>query len=146
MKRSIFLIVFAAIIAGNIFSSCESREKKLQKAEDKVQDAKVELKAAQLELSPEYPTFKTDAEIIIAGNEKTIAELKIKINKPGQKVIDELRKKRIIELEEKNANLKIRLYAYEKDRSDWETFKREFKHDMDGIAEAFKDLGKDNKQ
>jgi len=36
------------------------------------------------------------------------------------------------------------LNAYEKERSDWEVFKREFNHDMNQLGEAFSDLGNKN--
>ena len=137
MKKTIFYTALSVIIASSIFTSCESKEKK-------VEDAKQELKEAQRELNAEYPTFKTDAETKIADNEKRIAELREKLNKPGKAPLDEMRKKRIDELEEKNVVLRSRLYGYEKERSDWETFKREFNHDMESIGGAFKDLGKDN--
>lgn len=144
MKKTIFYTALAVIAASSIFTSCESKEKKVEDAKEDVQDAKQELKKAQRELNTEYPTFKTDAETKIADNEKRIAELREKLNKPGKAPFDDLRKKRIDELEEKHAALRSRLYGYEKERSDWETFKREFNHDMEGIGNAFKDLGKDN--
>ena len=144
MKKTIFYTALAAIAASSIFTSCESKEKKVEDAKEDVEDAKQELKETQSELNAEYPTFKTDAETKIADNEKRIAELREKLNKPGKAPLDEMRKKRIDELEEKNAVLRSRLYGYEKERTDWEAFKREFNHDMEGIRDAFKDLGKDN--
>ena len=144
MKKTIFYTVLAVIAASSIFTSCVSKEKKVEDAKEDVRDAKQELKEEQRDLNIEYPTFKTDAETKIADNEKRIAKLREKLNKPGKAPFDDLRKKRIDELEKKNAALKSRLYAYEKERSDWETFKREFNHDIQGIGDAFKDLGKDN--
>ena len=144
MKKTIFYTALSVIIASSIFTSCESKDKKVEDAKEDVQDAKQELKEAQHELNAGYSTFKTDAETKIADNEKRIAELREKLNKPGKAPLDEMRKKRIDELEEKNAVLRARLYGYEKERSDWETFKREFNHDMESIGDAFKDLGKDN--
>ncbi|MEI6312515.1 MAG: hypothetical protein WCP57_09660 [Bacteroidota bacterium] len=40
--------------------------------------------------------------------------------------------------------MKSRLYGYENERTDWIAFKNEFNHDMDGMGEAFKNLGKNN--
>ncbi len=67
------------------------------------------------------------------------------MNKPGKAPFDELRKKRIDELEQQNASLRRKLDAYEKENSDWETFEREFNHDMEALGKAFENLGKDNK-
>lgn len=144
MKKKIFYIAFIAIAAGSILTSCDSKEKKVEEAKQVVTEAKQDLKETQQELNAEYPAFKTEAELKIADNEKRIAELNAILNKPGKLPLDEMRKKRIVELEEKNAQLKSRLYGYEKERTDWETFKREFNHDMEGLGAAFADLGKKN--
>jgi len=143
MKKTIYYTAVLAIAAGCIFSSCQSKTDRENAANKNVQDAKEELKEEQKELNAEYPAFKTDAESKIASNDKRIGELRTQINKPG-KTFDELRKKRIDELEEKNAQLRSRLNGYETERSDWESFKREFNSDMEGMGEAFKNLGNNN--
>jgi len=65
------------------------------------------------------------------------------LNKPG-KILDPIYKQRIETLEEQNRDLKVRLDVYEKNNSDWETFKREFNHDMDELGKALKDFTVDN--
>ncbi|MEO8086794.1 MAG: hypothetical protein ABI763_08245 [Bacteroidota bacterium] len=144
MRKATFYTLLVALAAANIFTSCNSDEKKVEDAKENVQEAKQDLQDAKTELNAEYPAFKADAEVKIAENEKRITELKEKLAKPGTATFDGMRQKRIEQLEQKNADLRSKLYAYEKEHSDWETFKREFKHDMDGIGEAFKDIGKDN--
>ena len=47
-----------------------------------------------------------------------------------------------VNVEERNAQLKNRLYGYENERTDWINFKNEFNRDMDEMGEAFKNLGK----
>jgi hypothetical protein len=42
--------------------------------------------------------------------------------------------------------MKAKLEAYEKIQSNWETFKREFNHDMVAIGDELKDLMVDNKK
>lgn len=66
------------------------------------------------------------------------------MKKPG-KTLDPLYKSRIDALELKNQELKSRLEAYEKNQSNWETFKREFNHDMDELGVALADFTVDNK-
>ncbi|MEP7269679.1 MAG: hypothetical protein ABI844_18830 [Saprospiraceae bacterium] len=144
MKKATLFTVFIIIVIGSILTSCDSPEKKVEEAKQGVTEAKENLKEALQELNAEYPAFKTEAELKIADNEKSIAELNAILNKPGKLPLDEMRKKKIAELKEKNAQLKSRLYGYEKERTDWEAFKREFNHDLEGISEAFKDLGKKN--
>lgn len=144
MKNKIIYTALFAITAGAMLTSCDSKEEKVEDAKQEVVEAKQDLKETQQELNAEYPAFKTAAEVKIADNEKRIAELNETLNKPGKLPLDEMRKKKIANLEEKNAKLKSRLYGYEKERSDWEAFKREFNSDMEGLGAAFSDLGKNN--
>jgi protein subunit release factor B len=144
MKKSMYFAAIAAIVAGSLVTSCESNTSRVENAEEKVIEAKEDLKEAQKELSKEYPAFRIEAEAKIDANDKRIAELSAIVNKPGDKLFDDMRRKRIEELKQKNADLRNRLYNYEKEQSDWEVFKREFNRDLDGIVEAFKDLGKNN--
>jgi len=65
--------------------------------------------------------------------------------KRSGKTLDALRAKKIDALEQKNRDMRNRIAAYEKSQSDWESFKREFNHDMDELGQAFKDLTVDNK-
>lgn len=144
MKKTIFYTTALLLATGSIFTSCDSKKENVEDAKEEVTEAKEELREAQQELNSEYPAFKTDADVRIEANNKRIAELRETINKPGKKPLDDARAKRIDELQEQNARLRSRLYGYEKERSDWEAFKREFNHDMDEMGNAFKDLGKDN--
>ncbi|PKP47249.1 MAG: hypothetical protein CVT92_17120 [Bacteroidetes bacterium HGW-Bacteroidetes-1] len=79
------------------------------------------------------------------SDEVRIEELRAIVNQSGEKLLDDLRRKRIEDLKLKNEDLRRRLDAYELEHSDWEVFKREFNHDMDGLLESLKDIGKNNK-
>jgi pyruvate/2-oxoglutarate dehydrogenase complex dihydrolipoamide acyltransferase (E2) component len=154
MKKSIFtLAVVTSLILVAILIGCQSSAQKEKAAQDKVQEAKQDLEAAQnaanteakkVATAEEWKVFKSETEEKIKNNDKSIAELKIKIKKPG-KTFDALREKKIDELEQQNKNLKARLEAYEKSQRDWESFKLEFNHDMDELGKALKDLTVDNK-
>jgi cell shape-determining protein MreC len=67
------------------------------------------------------------------------------MKKPGE-IFDALYAKKIANLEQQNKEMRARLEAYEKSQSNWESFKREFNHDMDAIGQALKDLTVDNKK
>ncbi|MGE0638518.1 MAG: hypothetical protein AB7P01_18905 [Bacteroidia bacterium] len=154
MKKTIYTLSIATLLGGIIFTSCQSSEQKQDAAEEKVQDAKEDLKEARKDAnaeaqktatSEEWTTFRNESQEKIWANEKHIAELKVKMNKPG-KLLDAAYAKKIDSLEEKNRALKRRMDAYEKSQSDWETFKREFNHDMDELGKALNDLTVDNKK
>lgn len=155
MKKTIYSfplsIVFAAVL---VVTSCNSPSKKAEKANENVEEAKEELYEAKAEAevqeqkaatAEEWKVFKSESEVKIKENEARIAEIKAKMMKPGQ-ALDSMYQRKIITLEEKNNNLRLKVNAYEKNQSDWESFKREYNHDMDEIGNAFKDLTIDNKK
>jgi len=148
MKISISTVVVAAtLIMGALFTSCGSSTPKEEAAQAQVQEAKEELSDARKEATAEeWKAFKDESELKIQVNEIRIAELKAKIKKSG-KELDALYEKKIDALEQQNKDMKARISAYETNKkSDWESFKREFNHDMDELGKALKDLTVDNKK
>lgn len=155
MKKTIFILVVTSVFtAGTIFTGCQSPTQKQENSQLKVQEARKDLNSAKKEANEavkivataeEWKTFRSESDLKINENEKRIAELKTKMNKPGE-ILDPLYSKRINDLEQQNKDLRAKLYAYEKSQSNWETFKREFNSDMDAIGEAFKNLTVDNKR
>ena len=152
------LVVSSGLIAGSIFTSCQSPTQNRDNSQTKVQEARKDLNETQKEANrevnqavqkvataEEWNTFRSESDLKITANEKRIAELKTKMNKPGE-ILDPLYSKKITDLEQQNKDLRAKLYAYEKSQSNWETFKREFNSDMDAIGEAFKNLTVDNKR
>ncbi len=150
-KNNKFL--FAALIAiGTIFLGCQSNEKKVENSREEVQEAEQDLNQAQQEavketkkevVNEEWNTYKIEALEKINKNEIRITELKAKKAKKGE-LLDPLYEKRIENLERKNAELKAKIDKYESEQSDWETFKREFNHDMNELGDALQDFDKDN--
>jgi uncharacterized protein YeaO (DUF488 family) len=92
----------------------------------------------------EWKSFRTEADARIRSNEMLLAELSVQLNKPGT-ALDTLYAKRIRTLSKQNQAFKPRLEAFEKKRNDWETFKRDFNHDMDELEKALKSLSAINK-
>ena len=154
MKKTIItLAVAVTLVAGALFTGCKSPAQKEDAAQDKVADAQEDLNAAQKDANAaeikvatteEWTAFKIESEGKIKDNEIRIAELKAKKNKPG-KTFDKLYEERIETLEQKNMEMRARINTYENSQSDWETFKREFNHDMDELGKALKDLTVNNK-
>lgn len=153
MKKTIFIISIAtSVVLGAILTGCQSSAQKEEAAQDKVQEAKQDLNAVRHDINTEaqkvataeeWKEFKTKTEEMISNNEKSIAELKAKIKKAG-KTLDAVRENKIDKLEQLNRDLKARLEDYEKNQSDWQSFKDEFNHDMDELGKALKDLTVDN--
>ncbi len=150
MKKSIYSMGLAALMLTPMLISCETQEHK----DGQVQAAQAELdqltkdaadKAAKDKQAEEWAAFKQETLTRIQANTDRIAELRVKKAKPG-KVLDPLYAAKIDALQERNNDLRGRLDAYEKENSDWESFKREFNSDMEGLGKAFEDLGTDNKK
>lgn len=141
------------ILAHAVFTGCQSSAEKLENANQNVekerqdlQEAKEDANAAAVKVAnaEEWATFKTESEVKIKENQIRIDELKVKMSKPG-KTFDAMYAKNIENLEQKNKDLSKRIGAYEANQSDWESFKREFNHDMDELGQALRDLTVNNK-
>jgi chromosome segregation ATPase len=133
------------LIAGSVFTGCNSPAQNENAAQQDLNEAQNEANedAQKVATAEEWAAFKIEANAKIQDNEVRIADLTVRLNKPG-KILDPIYKKRIETLEEQNRDLKARLDVYEKNNSDWETFKREFNHDMDELGKALKDFTVDN--
>jgi chromosome segregation ATPase len=155
MKNSISVLMFTTLLmSGGIFTGCESFSQKADSADNKVQDAKQDLKKAETDaalanqkaaVAEEWRVFKADTDIRIKANESAVVDLKAKMKTSGKKM-DDVYSASIDALEQKNKDLQARLDNYEKNQSDWASFKREFNHDMDELGQAFKDLTVNNKK
>jgi len=153
MKKTFIILAAASmLIAVSVFTGCKSPAQKEEAAQAEVQDAQQNLDEAQTNANAEsqkvatkeeWILFKSDAELKIQSNEDRIAVLTVKMNRPGE-ILDPLYKKKIQTLEQQNKDLKDRMIVYEKNQSDWSTFKREFNRDMDELGDAIKDLTVDN--
>lgn len=154
MKKTIFSIAIAAtLMTGIALTGCQSATQKSEDAQADVKDAKQDLQKEQQDAAmaaqeaaneQEWLAFKSNAEEKIRDNDARIVELKAKMKKSG-KTMDAIYAKKIENLEQKNKDLKTKLESYGSTESDWESFKREFNHDMDELGQAFKDLTVDNK-
>ena len=155
MKKMIFLVALTIpIMAGIMFTGYISSTQKQKAAQTKVLYANRDLNAAQKDANAaaqvvataeEWEAFRNESEMEIKANEIRITELNVKMKKPGE-IFDAIYEKKITNLEQQNREMRARLVAYEKSQSNWESFKREFNHDMDEIGQALKDLTVDNKK
>jgi plasmid maintenance system killer protein len=153
MRKLVCTLAASLFIAGLLFTGCTSSSKKIEHAEDKVLDAKEAVIDAQSDLNlarqdsiTEFQQLKTAFQNQISANEKSIAGLKLKIVDASQEN-RELYEKKLAELEEKNNDLKIKLAEFKEGETDqWETFKLEFKRDLDELGKAFSDFTVSSKE
>lgn len=156
MKKSIFIVAaMATLTAGITITGCTSSAEQAEAAQAKVDAAKKDLTEAKQEAitaeqkaadAAEWQTFKTETDLTIRNNETAISELKAKMKKTGKK-IDAAYEESVDALEAKNTALKAKLDGYEDNgKSNWESFKSEFNHDMGELGAALKDLTVNNKK
>ena len=154
MKKSIFTLAILTCLSGIVMISCKPNTKeekesqeKVEIARDNVEDAKDSLDVAKRAATDEeWKAFKNSGDSVININNLRIAGLKLKMKNTGNS-IDAEYQKNIDAMEQKNKDLKVKMDTYKNDvSSDWQSFKREFKHDTDEIGRALKDLTFNNKK
>ena len=146
--------IFFVMILGIFITSCQSPTEKVDEAKTNVTEAKQDLQQAQSEADSkvikiadelQWKTFKDETEVKIKDNEKLIKSIKAKMSNKD-KAKDVAYSNQIDALEMENAKFKDRMYNYEINKSDWESFKLEFNHDMDELGKALKDFSVNNKK
>ncbi|MFV5687925.1 hypothetical protein ACM55M_04805 [Flavobacterium sp. ZT3R25] len=154
MKKTIYILALTTFIAGTLLIGCQTSTKKEAAAKDKVADAREDVQDAKEELmnarkeatTEEWKAFKDQTNATINENEIRIADLKAKMKKT-ENSIDAMYAKKVNELEQKNKDIKAKVETYKNDRnSDWESFKREYNHDMNELGDALRDVTVDNKK
>ena len=148
MKKIIYTLAITMFVAGAILSSCNSTDKNVENAKLKVEDAKADVVDAQQNLTEakqgaevsDFQEFKNESNKEINNNERRIAELRIEM-KSESRDTREKDEAKVDALEKRNNELKGKLEAYNDDgKSDWKEFKTEFKHDLEGLGMAFKNI------
>jgi len=151
MKKTIIILGSTLFLILTIFSGCQSSASKLKNAEDKVQEAKIDLADSKTDLYmirldtiSNYEQFKKEAEKIIIAQEKSITEIKAQIAINKNEINTDYDKELTI-LENKNSALRTKLADYKDDGQDkWIGFKNEFNHDMNELGKTLKNLTVDN--
>ena len=111
---------------------------------EEVVDAQQDLEQAKADYEAQYNQFKLESEEKITANEKIIADLKV-YSKDKKSEAKAEYDKMIADLEIKNEAMKVKVRDYKDEGSEkWESFKREFNHDMDELGASIKDLGNNN--
>ncbi|WP_188050654.1 hypothetical protein [Flavobacterium sp. GP15] len=148
MKKTILNLALTTFIVATVLVGCQDKSKQEAEAKENVENAKENLDDAKAELSDarraateqEWQAFKDSTNATIKQNEIRIAEMKAELKKTG-KTIDSEYSKNIQELEEKNKEIKNKLEVYKNDtNSDWQSFKKEFRHDMDDLGQSLKNF------
>ncbi len=154
MKKSILTFSIAVLLVGFSATSCKSNTNEEQVAQDKVEEAQIDLDVAKQDLTAarknataeEWKAFKDDTNAKIDSNAAKIDELKANMRKTGRDV-DNVYQKNVDALEQKNKELKIKMNNYKNDaNSDWESFKKDLNDNLEQVQTSFKDFKEKNKK
>jgi hypothetical protein len=160
MKNRIGLVVVLAI---SMFSCNQSPDKEVKDANEHLKQADQELeaakvnkeKAAKAKTAAEWKAFKKESDSLIALAENDLVKLEAKLAKASEKNAKKL-KADYTKAENDLSLLKDKLrernkaFGNEVKKFDQkvteknESFKREFKHDMDELMQFLEDLFRDN--
>ena len=143
MRKTIFILASLFMTVATM-TSCKTEAEKVDDSAEEVVEAQQDLDEAKADYEAQYNQFRLESDERITANEQLIADLKVysKDKKNEAKVEYD---KMIADLEAKNEAMKVRVRDYQDVGSDkWESFKREFNHDMDELGASLKDIGKNN--
>ncbi|MBK7762879.1 MAG: peptidase M23 [Bacteroidetes bacterium] len=148
MNKIILSAAFTLSIAIATLNTDAQQNKKAAKARSDVKDAKKDLDEANFDLqkagidsTEDNMIFKRDAEKSIEDNKRAIAELKVKKWNATEEEIERYNRK-VAMLEKRNDKLQRQIHNMDAANvKNWQSFKREFKHEMNELGKSIKDLG-----
>jgi len=144
MKKTILTIAAYTIISSLMFTGCNSPAEKVEDAKMNVTEAHSDLAKANDEYLVDQENYRKETTERIAANDKSIAEFNVRIEKEKEEAKANYKNK-VAELEQKNSDLKKKMDDYtEEGKEKWESFKREFNHDMEELRLALMDLTQNN--
>lgn len=149
MKKTILSITAATFLCTALLTSCSSPSDKAENAQENVQDQKEDLVDAQQEATQasieaasaeDWQAFKSSTQQRIDENQAIIAELRKRKRQANDEMTEDAYKAKIDEYQMANKQLRQRMDDYERNQTDWGTFKSEFNRDMDQLSQSIKDM------
>jgi hypothetical protein len=133
-------LMMSAILIGG----CSTSAEKVENAQKDVTQANIDLDKANRAYEEDIANYRAETDNKILANNKSIAEFNARIELEKKEAQADYRKK-IVELEQKNSDMKKKLDDYKMTgKENWETFKTEFSRDMDELGKALSGFTKNN--
>jgi DNA repair ATPase RecN len=139
MKKLNLIIAGIGCMTGLLLTSCQSKEQKVENAREDVIDANADLRKAQME-------YREAQEDKLRENDRMLEDYRTRAAEQKAEMREDYNT-RVNELERRNKEMRTRLDTYndnDNDNTKWESFKREFNHDMEELGNSFRDIGKNN--
>lgn len=141
MKHAIHILATLTLSAGFIMSGCDSSSNKMQDAETSVIEANRDLEMAISKVEAELGIYRAENGERIMEYNRTIAEIKRKIdNEPDMDVKVRLEKK-LAEYQITHRELEREMDNYKATgRENWDDFKKSFSNRMDDLGDSLDDF------
>jgi ribosomal protein L44E len=139
LKNSIFIIA-SIIVSPFIFTSCDKSSQNQELTERSLIEANRELDISRNVVTAEIQTFRIEMAGKIMENNRSIADIKRRINR-DEASVGKINKTRITELQSENREMKRIIDNYsDLTRHNWDRFKKDFTGDMDDLSHSLKNF------
>lgn len=139
MKNSIYIIA-TFIVFPIVFTSCDKSPENQEQAERSLVEAKREIGISRAKVTGEIQTFRIEMAGKIMENNRSIAEIKKRVQRENDSV-RVLNEARITTLQIENREMKRIIDNYaDLSRHNWDEFKIEFTNDMDELGHSLKNF------
>jgi ABC-type Fe3+-citrate transport system substrate-binding protein len=135
LKNSIFIIA-SFIVSTFIITSCDKSSQNQEQTERSLVEANREMDISRNEVIAEIQTFRIEMAGKIMENNRSIAEIKKKINKDDTSS-EKINEARIAELQSESRELKRIIDNYnDLSRHNWDKFKSDFTGEMNDLGQS----------
>ena len=152
MKKIQLIIISITIATVGIFTGCDFYADRVESAQLSKIETERELGITRSEIQDEIQKFRIEMADKIKENNRSIADIKSKINRGDRWSVTEINRKinrgdrsvrvtqeaRIMELQAENRELKRSIDNYsDLNRNNWDSFREEFKEDIEELGISF---------
>ena len=140
MKYSTGILTSIALIAALVFTGCDgqsNRTSQVEDAETSVIESNRDLEIAKAEVEADYRIYKTENENRMEEHNRTIEEIRERINNESDNEVRARHETRLQEYEVKQRDLKRDMDNYNvSGRENWDSFKNSFSNRMDDLGDS----------
>lgn len=145
MKKIYMIPILGFFALAAITTACKSPQEKVTQAEENLDAANANLVEVIRDSTRDanWAQFKLESYAKIQDNQTRISQLKM-TEGGTERTLTPASKTKIADLERKNTLLQERIDEHDKFYSNWETFKREWDHDMTELSKTLHEISADN--
>lgn len=137
MKYSIGILTTITLITAFVLSACDNRPNKVEKAEASVIEAERDLEIAKSEVEAELRLYRAENEELIKEYNRTIYDIKQKIENESDLEVREKLQSKLDKLEKSHRALKREMDNYQvSGKENWDEFKESFSDRMDELGNS----------